>query len=184
VTKMQTARLLRQAGMIGVAALTLLAAPLTQAMAQGTEPPAEARVMTPAELLQLYQNRSWQWESGAGYMQEEGRRFTAWVDDANGPTWAEGRWVLTDAGRMCMRAVWYSSSAAVPAETCFSHRIDGTTIYQKSEPAGQWYVFRSAAPKATDEASKLVRQDLVSERLAVIKTGLERDRLAQGRRRP
>lgn len=47
------------------------------------------------------------------------------------------------------------------SKTCFSHRIDNGTIYQKREPGGEWYAFRNAEVHQDDEASKLVSTDLV-----------------------
>ena len=157
-------------------ALAVALASAGMSLAQETVLPPDARPMTPEEMHQLYKNRSWQWESGAGLMRDEGRAFSAWVEDANGPSWAEGKWVLTTSGHMCMRATWYSASGAFPAETCFAHQIAGATIYQKSEPSGQWYVFRHDPPQADDEAAKLVRSDLVSAQLPAIQAKLHGQR--------
>ena len=94
-----------------------------------------------------------------------GDLMEAWVDGDKGKSWAEGRWLVTDAGRMCLKANWHSDQGVFPGRTCFSHRIGDGTIYQKREPDGQWYVFRHANSREDDEAKKLVSADLVSSRI-------------------
>ncbi|HEY6773050.1 MAG TPA: DUF995 domain-containing protein [Oxalicibacterium sp.] len=162
-----------RAGILGAATLVTLAGSACSVSAQESTLPAAARIMTPAEIHELYRDKSWQWKSGAGYTIDAGRQFSAWVDDENGKSWAEGRWIITETGRMCFNATWHSIDGAFPAKTCFSHRIDNGTIYQKREPAGDWYVFHHAEPRDEDEASKLVGADLVSAQIATVKTALD-----------
>ena len=128
--------------------------------------------MTSVELYMLYRDKSWQWADGAGRMQSDGRRFTAWAGSAEMSTWAEGRWTVTDRGRLCLKAQWHSSSGVYPNKTCFSHKRRGDTVYQKKEPSGAWYVFKNSSP-ASGEISKLVSQDLVSSDLERIKADIE-----------
>ncbi|WP_051231260.1 DUF995 domain-containing protein [Kaistia adipata] len=156
-----------RAAALAVVAAVAVAGPVAAATASVVEgePPAGSAVMSAAELYALYQDKSWQWQSGAGRMDSTDRRFTAWVDGEKGKSWAEGRWLVTDGGRMCIKADWHSGQEVFPARTCFVHRIDGGTIYQKKEPDGQWYVFRHAQIRDDDEANKLVSADLVSGRL-------------------
>jgi hypothetical protein len=136
------------------------AAPVAEAgVPPGTVP------MVASELFALYRDKSWQWDDGAGRMDGADRKFTAWVDGDKGKSWAEGRWLVTDAGRMCLKADWHSDQGVFPARTCFSHRIGNGTIYQKREPDGQWYVFRHTNIREDDEAKKLVSEDLVSSRI-------------------
>lgn len=125
----------------------------------GTDP------MTASELYALYRDKSWQWADGAGRMEGADRKFTAWIDGDKGKSWAEGRWLVTDAGRMCLNANWHSDQGKFPRSTCFSHRIGDGAIYQKREPDGQWFVFRHANIRDDDEAKKLVSADLVSSRI-------------------
>ncbi len=81
---------------------------------QASETPTGTRVMTAMELYTLYRNKSWQWTDGAGYMTGRDRSFAAWVDGPNGKSWGEGRWVITDTGRMCLKANWYTKRGCVP----------------------------------------------------------------------
>lgn len=129
--------------------------------------------MAPGEIYELYRNKSWRWEDGAGHMKETARQFSAWTDGKNGKSWAEGRWVITESGRMCLDATWHSEQGAFPARTCFSHRVGKGTIHQKREPDGAWYVFRHAKPREDDEASKLVSEDLVTQQRDRMKAALE-----------
>nr|WP_245455206.1 DUF995 domain-containing protein [Mesorhizobium sp. M9A.F.Ca.ET.002.03.1.2] len=144
-----------------------------EAAGKNSMPPPKARAMTSAELYMLYRDKSWQWTDGAGRMQAEGRRFSAWAGSGEKAAWAEGRWTVADNGRLCFKAQWHSSSGVAANRTCFSHRELGETIYQKREPSGDWYVFKHAAPATEDEFSKLVSQDLVTPDLQRIKSELE-----------
>lgn len=124
--------------------------------------------MTGVELYLLYRDKSWRWPNGAGRMESEGRRFVAWSGTGESASWAEGRWVVTDTGRLCMDATWHSQAEAATDRTCFSHRKHGDTIYQKKEPSGDWYVFDN--PGSQGELEKLVGEDLVSAELKKLKS--------------
>ncbi len=132
--------------------------------------PANARVMTGVELYMLYRDRSWIWRDGAGHMQSDDRRFTAWAESDSGQLWAEGRWIVTDSGRLCLQADWHAPSVVYPNRTCFSHAVDGGTIYQRRLPDGDWYVFKHAKPLPDDEFGKLSRADVVSSQIERIRT--------------
>jgi Protein of unknown function (DUF995) len=132
--------------------------------------PAEARAMTGFELFMTFREKTWKWADGAGRMQDEGRLFKAWTQSGEDASWAEGRWTVTNDGRLCLKAVWHSQSAEARSTTCFSHRIFGGTIYQKKEPAGDWYVFKHGRPTKEDEFNKLVSEDLVATRLPGIQS--------------
>lgn len=129
--------------------------------------------MTAGEIYEIYRDKSWRWEDGAGQMKASPRQFSAWADGENGKSWAEGRWLVTETGRMCFDATWHTEQGAFPAKTCFSHRVGKSAIYQKREPDGAWYVFRHVRPREDDEASKLVSQDLVSRQRDSLKAALE-----------
>ncbi|MBB6489144.1 DUF995 domain-containing protein [Rhizobium lusitanum] len=134
--------------------------------------PDGARPMTAVELYTLYHDKSWRWPDGAGRMENIDRRFSAWVDGTGGQSWAEGRWAVTDNGRLCLDATWHATNGQFPAKTCFVHRILDGTIYQKRETGGTWFVFRHPVTKQTDEATKLIADDLVSQRLEAMKAAL------------
>lgn len=162
-----------------LASASVSAAPVNAAAAAAvnasTAPAAEAGVppatepMPASELFALYKDKSWRWTDGAGRMESADRRFTAWVDGEKGKSWAEGRWLVTDGGRMCFKATWHSDQGAFPETTCFLHRIGNGTIYQRQEPDGAWFVFRSAKKSEDDEAAKLESVDLVSGQIISLK---------------
>ncbi|MHC1551591.1 DUF995 domain-containing protein [Phyllobacterium sp. K27] len=152
-------------------ALAWVSTPASAASLQVSEQPG-TRPMMAFEIYNLYKNKSWQWDKGAGYLKDEGRQFSAWAHGEKGATWAEGRWVITETGLMCLNATWHSEPGAFPAKTCFSHRIDNGTIYQKREPDGEWYIFRHPKSREDDEARKLISTDLVSQQRDSIKTAL------------
>lgn len=137
-----------------------------------TKLPEGARPMTAAELHMLYRDKTWRWPDGAGRMQDTDRRFSAWVDGTEGRSWAEGRWIVTDTGRLCFDAIWHATNGKFPAKTCFDHQIYDGTIYQKREAGGAWFVFRHPVAQETDEATKLIADDLVSQRLEATKAFL------------
>jgi hypothetical protein len=150
----------------------LVAGSAYAAFSQDSALPSDARPMTAFELYKLYKNKSWRWEDGAGLMQGTDRKFSAWTNNEKDQSWAEGRWVITDTGLMCLKATWHTKEGAFPAKSCFSHRIASGAIYQKHEPNGGWYVFRHAIPRDDDEASKLVAADLVSQQRNSIQAAL------------
>lgn len=139
---------------------------------ENLQPPTQAQAMTGYELYVLYRDRSWKWPDGAGRLETEGRRFTAIAGSGEEASWAEGRWVVTDRGRLCLDADWHASAGISPDRTCFEHLIDNGTIYQSKAPAGDWYVFKNNPTEADDEFTKLVRDDLVSAGLEELRSAL------------
>lgn len=125
--------------------------------------------MTGYELYMIFRDRTWPWPDGAGLMENEGRRFTAIAGSGDQLSWADGRWIVTDSGRLCFDADWHATTGIYPNRTCFIHLLHDDTIYQQREPAGDWYVFKHAEPAPGDEFSKLVREDLVSAELERIR---------------
>jgi hypothetical protein len=112
--------------------------------------------ITASEVFGIYVNRSWLWPTGAGHFASD-RTFVAWSGEGSSASYAEGRWLVTNDGRMCFSAYWHYRGGEKPDVTCFGHRKSGGTIYQRKEPAGRWYVFRSAPAKPGNEHAKLVR---------------------------
>jgi hypothetical protein len=122
---------------------------------------ADSRALTVDEMRDIYENRTWQWQSGAGYFDGRTRAFTSWVGEGDAASYAEGDWFLTEAGRMCFRATWYAADGSADAVTCFDHRGDDERIYQRRAPGGAWYVFAHAPLQKGDEILKLESGDLV-----------------------
>ena len=81
ILKLVMSRLQRRVGILGAATLIMLGGSAYSTSAQETALRAGARIMTPGEIYDLYRDKSWQWKSGAGYMKDSGRRFSAWIDD-------------------------------------------------------------------------------------------------------
>jgi hypothetical protein len=149
--------------------VSLLLFPRVGHATKDLHPPAQARAMTAVELYALYGDKSWQWPDGAGLMDTKDRRFKAIAGSGKKASWAEGRWSVSDSGRLCFAADWHTKSGVSSDRTCFIHMFDEDTIYQRREPSGEWYVFKHAKPAAGDEFSKLVRDDLVSAELEIRK---------------
>ena len=123
---------------------------------------AATRYMTTDELFEIYHNRSWIWSDGAGYFPNKERKFTAYSGSGSNAAFAEGRWFLTWMGKACFRAIWHGADYDAQKLTCFGHRTDGKIIYQRTEPNGEWYVFKSKRAGNTYEIAKFLLGDYVS----------------------
>ena len=88
--------------------------------------------------------------------------------------YGDGRWFLTDPGKLCFKATWIGKGGNAPALTCFSHRKNGANVYQKREPDGEWYLFKHTPVKRADEYAKVRRGDFVSDRYTQVKKQLSR----------
>jgi hypothetical protein len=62
-----------------------------------------AAPLTTDELVELYHGRSWLWKDGAGSFSAKQRRFTAWSREGGSPSYADGRWFVTDRGKLCFK---------------------------------------------------------------------------------
>jgi hypothetical protein len=148
-----------------LAVLSILAMPGASVAAEDPDLPVGAQPLSAPELLLLYGNKTWKWGEGGGYFQADGRVFRARTVGETSISTAEGKWKITDSGRLCIEAVWVTSAGSSPASTCFLHVAVGQQIYQKKLPGGGWYIFRHATPEPGDEFSKMVRGDLISAAL-------------------
>ncbi|MDL2410498.1 DUF995 domain-containing protein [Rhizobium calliandrae] len=119
-----------------------------------SRPPAKSVPLTAEEVFQLYYNRTWIWKDGAGYFAAKRRDFRAWSGEGTG-SYGVGHWFVTDPGKLCFKATWYAKTGNAPALTCFSHRRRGNVIFQKREPNGDWYPFKTTPAKVDDEYSKI-----------------------------
>jgi len=152
---------------IFISAALVIAAPMS-VMADETPHPAEAaEPLSAAQLSRIYRGRTWVWPQGAGYFSPKGRTFTAWSREGGEPSVGKDRWFPTTDGRICFRAVWTFAGGAKRDVTCFSHRYDDTSVYQRREPGGEWYVFDDRR-RFGDEYAKLVRGDRASLRYDVL----------------
>jgi hypothetical protein len=135
--------------------------------AQAAKAAAPGRPMTPGELRDLYSGKTWMWANGGGYMDPSGR-FRA----VAGKDYARGTWQASGGGRMCFGGLWTSGTKRSQGRTCFSHRVLGDTIYQRKEPSGTWYAFKHSPVRGTDEFSKLVEGDRISDQLKQVQAAL------------
>ena len=142
----------------------MAASPIGAAAASARPVEAGTRSLSSGEVYQLYANRSWIWKEGAGYFAPK-RTFTAWSREGDKPSYAQGRWYITERGKLCFRAEWHAADGSAPATTCFSHREKKGVIYQRREPDGEWYVFKHARARTSDEFAKLRRGDHVGSHM-------------------
>ena len=130
-----------------------------------TEPPlADATPMSARELYKLYQDKTWLWPNGAGFFAKDGR-FTAWSVSGGETAYANGGWWVNFLGGMCIDAAWRTKDGVHIDLTCFNHSKAGNIVYQKREPSGARFVFRSFPRKPDDEFEKLKDGDLVKSKL-------------------
>ncbi|MGM4983968.1 MULTISPECIES: DUF995 domain-containing protein [Rhizobium] len=126
---------------------------------------SQADPMSAAALKRLYSGRSWIWKDGAGFFSRNHNHFTAWSHKGSQKSYAKGTWYVTDRGKLCMSALWYSGKTAARNVSCFLHREKAGIIYQKRASGGKWYVFRHNPIKHDDEVLKLRRGDNVRKHL-------------------
>ncbi len=151
---------------ICICGLAAIAGPLP-AMAQDITTPPEGSVpLLAVELLAIYGNHTWRWgDSGGAYFKTDGRRFFAYSIDGDKQTSviAEGKWRITDLGKLCFDATWSSDTGSYPATKCFLHAAVGDDIYARTMEEGKgWYLFKHAKTDPSDEFNNLVRGDLAS----------------------
>lgn len=129
------------------------------AAAKDRAPAQAATTPTAFELQLFYADRTWNWADGAAYFAQD-RHMRAWTSGPDSTSVAEGRWLLTNNGKMCMELVWRSKTyAATPIRTCFSHRVEGGNVEQRKDPDGRWYSFKHASDDPADEHRKFQEGD-------------------------
>ncbi len=128
------------------------------------------RYVTPQELYAIYGDKSWKWEQGAGHFARGHRRFTA-VLSVKDRSFGTGKWTLPGRGRLCFRALWRTKKGNGKSRTCFAHRTRNGAIYQKKQPNGDWYLFKSKVVAEGDEFNKVVEENLVNRGLMKIRGG-------------
>lgn len=145
------------------------AAPRLNADAAMTKLAMAASPMKAVALEKLYADRTWKWKTGGGFFSTDRKRFVGWAGRGVGRSYGEGRWYATDAGKLCLQAIWSGLDGSGAATKCFLHREKNGVIYQKPSLGGKWYVFRNNPGKSDDEARKLVKGDRVSNDVSRIK---------------
>jgi hypothetical protein len=129
-----------------------------------------SRPLGAAELTDIYSGQTWHWESGAGYF-GPGGQFQGWSsNEADTLGYGIGEWMAVDDGRLCIEATWHYGGEATELSECFGHRRADGTVYQRVEPAGEWYVFRSQPPRPDDEVHRITPGDDVASRVEEIRS--------------
>jgi len=116
------------------------------------------------EMHRIYGNRTWIWDDGAGFLDARTRTFVAWTGSGANASYADGNWFMTETGNLCFRANWAAIDGDGMAATCFEHRTDGSRIFQRRQPDGEWYVFANSPIQPDDEIRKLRPGDAVFSR--------------------
>lgn len=129
-----------------------------------------SRPLGAAELTDIYSGKTWHWEAGAGYFSPDGQ-FQGWSSNEAGTLgYGIGGWSAVDDGRLCIEAAWHYGGEETELSECFGHRQADGTVYQRVEPAGEWYVFRSQPPGPDDEAGRITSGDEVASRIEEIRS--------------
>ena len=138
------------------ALIAVLSAACVIGTAQVIGAPAGERALTKKEVVELYESKSWLWETGVAFFAPKGQ-FSAFAGESKDRSTVSGSWEVLDDGRLCFEGVWTAKSGRKFARTCFAHKIKDGHIYQRRLPRGEWYVFRHDPEKEGDQ--KLVAGD-------------------------
>jgi hypothetical protein len=128
-----------------------------------------ARPAAAWRLLELYGDRSWHWQPGGVRFFAEDRRFLAYRDDESEQTIGEGRFMLTNDGRMCLLGEWkgvtlpdgerYTASPRI----CFRHLENSRGLFRLRPDSAEWDLVSSRTDPDVDPS--LVAGDTVSSRV-------------------
>lgn len=135
-------------------------APVAPATVQVAPAPTKiATAPTAFQLQVLYADRTWNWSDGAAYFGKD-RSLRAWSQGKDSASVGEGKWLVTNTGKMCMDLAWRGKTyRSKPQRTCYSHRIQGGKIEQRKDPDGKWYSFKHTPEAASDEYKKFDQGD-------------------------
>jgi hypothetical protein len=75
--------------------------------AGGTKTPKPLRT---SEVVDMYFDKTWKWETGGGRFIADGRKFVAATEEKGKKSIGEGRWTVDANGTLCMRATWKSAA--------------------------------------------------------------------------
>lgn len=140
-----------------LASSVVVAASVMSYSVSAETPPADARPLSAVELLSLYGDRTWVWAHGGAFFRSGNRTFRAYNEQEQ--TTAEGRFLLTNTGRLCLQADWHSPTGVYEDLTCFRHVRSGSTVYQQREDQDEWYVLAQDSQRP----QSIVRGDSVSD---------------------
>jgi len=157
--------------LLAAVGLAACEAPSTLAPVTNSPPPDHGTIPSAADLRPFYADKTWFWTDGGGYFGPTGT-FLAATGTGDKANYAKGFWWTTDRGAMCFDAIWHTKNSAGDGVTCFDQRRAGEVWYQKKEPSGPWYVFKSELPKPEDEFAKLKPGNQIEAQLQAAKATL------------
>jgi hypothetical protein len=124
--------------------------------AQAAAAPASERALTKKEVVELYEGKSWIWNTGVAFFAAKGQ-FKAFTEQGKNRSTVAGTWEATDEGRLCFAGVWTAKTWRRSERTCFAHKIKDGQLYPRRMPKGEWYIFRH--DPAQEEDQKLLLGD-------------------------
>ena len=134
--------------------------------------------VSPYQLLRLYGDRTWQWQSGGVHFFTEGRRFLAYTDDESEKAIGEGRFILTEDGRICLRGEWTGITLpetdryTTDSTTCFRHLENVRGIYRLQAETMNWELVMSHTD--SDMTAALIAEDTVTARVDALRSIIAR----------
>lgn len=146
--------------------------PQSGAAGIGLGPSPFGRPMSAVELKGLYRGRTWLWPGGGGYFEPNGRFSAVAGTDRETGSQVQGRWETTDRGQLCCAGMRRTQAGNERFRTCFMHFVWGESIYHRREPDGRWLPFKRTPVRETDEFSKLVKGNRISDQLRQVRTAL------------
>lgn len=138
---------------VGSLAATLVI--VTSVLLASTGDAANERPLSQSELRAIYANKSWFWKDGVAYFAGSGR-FEARTGSKKSPNTVKGGWAAYKNGKICFSGDWKTGEWKSFDSTCFLHKMVDGHIYQKRMPEGDWYIFKHAKTRKTDEYRKVV----------------------------
>jgi hypothetical protein len=128
--------------------------------------------LSPAEIRQMYSGRTWMWSEGGGYFDPSGSFHAAVGDSATTAFLARGTWSAGAQGELCFSALWNGQIGKNDERTCFYHKAEGGKILQRKGQTGEWYAFRNAPGRASDEYNKLVQGNRIGTKMGDLRARL------------
>ena len=135
-----------------------------------------ARPAAAWRLLELYGDRTWHWEPGGVRFFAEDRQFLAYRDDESERAIGEGRFMLTNDGRMCLLGEWTgvtlpdAARYAASPRICFRHLENARGLFRLRPGSADWDLVLSRTNPEAD--ASLLAEDTVSSRVEQLRLQL------------
>jgi hypothetical protein len=118
-----------------------------------------APIMSSPEVRALFANNTWMWAKDSGGYFSGKHRFFGIATGEGYKSWGQGTWFVFN-GRLCIRAIWHTGYLTSFKQECFSHREEGSVVYQQ-KANGSWYVFSGGTPDQWQGVSNLKPGNLI-----------------------